>query len=134
MRPIAILLVVGVFLAHDGANWLADGTRFTPAAAFYMLHGAWEAVLSAMLLALGLWTVRASIWRDLSVAALVVSIIEALQLPACRFAIDDMKSVPRGMSLCDYATGLPVHAVLLTMEVFVVFCIIGWWVNRWRST
>ncbi len=133
MRAIAIVLVVGVFLAHDAANWIADGSRFTPAAVFYMLHGAWEATLSALLLAV-LVVVKASMWRDLAVAALVISIVEALQMTACRLAISDIKAVPRGVSLCDYATGLPVHGVLLTLEVFAIFFIMGAWVNKWRST
>jgi hypothetical protein len=132
MRVIATILIVGVFLAHDGANWLADGSRFTPAAVFYMLHGAWEAVLSALLLAV-LTATKASAWRDLGITALAISIIEALQIPACRLAISDIRSVPPGMSLCDRATGLPVHAVLLTLEAAAVFCVMGSWVSKWRE-
>jgi len=132
MRAVAIILVVGVFVAHDGANWLADGTRYSPAAVFYMLHGAWEAVLSAALL-LVLVAVKATVWRDLALGALTISIIEGLQMPTCRLAIADMKAVPRGVSLCDFATGLPVHAVLLTLEVFALLCIIGSWVSKWRE-
>jgi len=133
MRAVAIILVVGVFIAHDGANWLADGTRYSPAAVFYMLHGAWGAVLSALLLVV-ITAAAASVWRDLSIAALVISIIEGVQIPACRLAIADMKAVPRGVSLCDHATGLPVHAVFLSLEVLAVFCIMGAWVNKWHET
>lgn len=129
MRLVAIILIVGVFLVHDGANWLADGSRFTPAAVFYMLHGAWGAVLSAALL-LVLVAATASVWRDLAIAALVISIIEGLQIPACRLAVSDIKAVPRGMSLCDHVTGLPVHAVLLTLEMLALCWIIGSWLRN----
>lgn len=129
MRATAIILVVGVFLAHDGANWLSDGTRFSPAAMFYMLHGAWEAALSAGFLLI-LAIAKASIWRDLAIAALVISIIEGAQMVACRYAVTDINAVPRGTNLCDFSTGLPIGAVSLTMEVLALAWIIGSWVRN----
>jgi hypothetical protein len=129
MRAVAIGLVVGVFLAHHGANWLSDGSTFTPAAVFYMLQGVWEATLSALLLTV-LAAAKASLWRDLALAALAISIIEGVQMPACRLAITDIKAVPRGVSLCDHATNLPVNAVLLTLEVLALCWIIGAWVRN----
>ena len=124
MRAVAIILIVGVFLVHDGENWLAHGTRFSPAAVFYMLQGAWTVVLSACLLLFMLSAVP-TVWRNLASAALVISIVEGSLIPVCRLAVTDIKAVPSGVSLCDYVTGLPVHAVLLCLEVFAVCWIAG---------
>jgi hypothetical protein len=124
VRFIAIVLVVGVFLAHDGEHWLSEGSRFSPAAVFYMLQGAWTVVLSACLLLL-LTAAVASVWRDLAVTALGISIVEGSLLPVCRFPVANIKEVPMGVGLCDHVTGLPVHAVLLTLEVLAVVWIAG---------
>jgi len=120
----AILLIVGVFLAHDGANWLAEGTRFTPAAVFYMLQGTWSALLSGCLLLI-LAAAVPSVWRSIAIAALSVSVVEGLMIPACRLAVWDIKAVPRGTNLCDYATGLPIGSVALCLEVLAICWIVG---------
>lgn len=133
MKGVAIVLIVGVFLAHDGANWLGELSGFTPAATFYMLHGVWGATLSALLLMV-LWAAHESFWRDLAMAAVTISIVEGLLIPVCRLATDDIRAVPRGTSLCDYATGLPLHAVLLSIEVLLISVITGRWINKWQKT
>jgi hypothetical protein len=123
---------MGVFVAHDAANWLSDGTRYSPAAMFYMLQGAWSASLSAVLLML-LSAAKASLWKNLCIAALVISILEGLQMPACRLSIDNMGLVPRGMSLCDYATGLPVGATMTTLYVSILAWLVGSWFWKERE-
>lgn len=131
MKGFAVLLIVGVFFAHDGANWLAEGSRFSPAAVFYMLQGIWTALLSALLLAL-VWAAKPSIWRSLCIAALVISIVEGLQIPACRFFVDDIYALAKsGMNTCDYVTRLPVSAVTISLELIALCVIVGTWF--WRS-
>jgi len=109
VKWIALTLLCGVFIAHDTANWLAFGS-FTPGRVFYMLQGAWSALLSAILMVFVL-TQKRTIWRDLSVAALAISIIEGMEMPVCTLAVDSAK-VPRGTNLCDYAAGFPIGYVI----------------------
>lgn len=126
MRTIAIVLLLGVFLAHDAANWLSGHSRFTPPAVFYMLQGAWSVVLSSVLLML-FWMATASIWRTLCIAAMVISIVEGLQVAVCRLAVDDIGSVPQGMNLCDYVTGIPVGTITTILYLVILAWLIGGW-------
>jgi len=130
MRALAIALLVGVFVAHDTANWLGENSKFSPAAWFYMLQGAWTALLSACVLGL-LYVAKPSVWRSLAVAAMGISIVAGLMVPVCRLAVADINAVPRGVSLCNHVTGLPIGAAILCVEVFVVCWIIGQWV--WKN-
>lgn len=124
MKWIATALLVGVFVAHDSANWLSQGSRFTPAAWFYMLQGAWSVALSATIL-LMLEAARPTIWRNLAQAAMVISIVEGAQIPVCRAIL--MGPPAAGMNVCDSATGLPVGAVLTCIEI-IALC---WAVAAW---
>ena len=125
MKAVALVLLFGVFIAHDTANWIAEGTSYTAAAIFYMEQGAWTVVLSGCLLVFVL-TQKPSLWRTLGFAAIGISMVEGLMIPIFRFAAGpDISAKPVGMNLADYVTGLPVSATLLTLEVMVVCWIIG---------
>lgn len=124
MRALAIILLVGVFLRHDTANWLADGSTFSAGAWFYVLGGAWEVMLCGLLL----WAVMGypwTIWRGISSAALLIGMSEGAQIAGCRLAIDDIKAVPIGANLCDHATGLPVGAVMMSGYLLLLCWHIG---------
>lgn len=129
MRTMAVVLLVGVFMTHHTANWLADGSRFSPAAIFYMQQGMWAAILALFLLD-AIWAEARSFWRSLAIAALVISIGEGLLQPVCRFAVDNINAVPKGVSLCDYVTGMPTHAVMLCVEIFAVLWIAASWTRK----
>ena len=119
MKAFAVALLVGVFLRHGSANWLSDGSSLSAAAWFYILGGAWEFTLCALLL----WVVmgyRWTIWRGLCTAALVIGMLEAAQVSVCRLAISDIRAVPVGVSLCDYATGMPMGAVMMSLYVLLI--------------
>lgn len=130
MRWLAILLVVGVFVAHDAANWLSEGTRFSPGWVFYMLQGVWSALLSACLLIFFI-SAKPSLWRSLGIAGLAISIIEGAMVVGCALLVDDIYAVPRGTTLCHYATGLPIGSAITCLEVFILAWIVGMW--TWRG-
>lgn len=124
MRALAFVLVVGVFARHGLANAIAEHSTLSPAAWFYVLGGAWEVALCACLA----WAIigyRASLWRSLGLAACAIGAIEGAQMSACRLAITDIRAVPAGANLCDFATGLPVGAVLFTLYLLGISYAIG---------
>ncbi|MFA6168947.1 MAG: hypothetical protein WC700_20140 [Gemmatimonadaceae bacterium] len=119
MRFLALILLAGAFLRHGTANWLAEGSSMSAAAWFYVLGGAWEAVLCAVIL-LMVYGYHRTIWRVMAATALVIGILEGAQMSVCRLAITDIRAVPAGVNLCDYATGLPVGAVMLTLYLLFI--------------
>ena len=128
MRALAIVLLVGVFARHDTANWLADGSRLSPAAWFYVLGGAWEALLCALML----WSVLGyppALWRNLAAAALVIGISEGAQVATCRLAVEDIRAIPPGINMCDYVAGMPVGAVLTSVYLLLICWQIGRAIN-----
>lgn len=129
MKWISLVLIVGVFIAHDTANWLAT-PQFSPGRVFYMLQGAWSALLSAVLM-LFISMQRQSVWRDLALVALGISIIEGMEMPVCMLAVDSAK-VPRGTNLCDYAAGFPIGYVIESLYFMAVVRIL--WRNRATRT
>jgi len=117
VKVVAFILLLGVFIRHTGHNWLTSG--YPPAALYYMLGGIWEATL-CLVLAWIAYGYRYSIWRGLITASLFIGAFEGLQASACRLAISDIKAVPRGTNLCDYATGLPVGAVMMSAYLLMI--------------
>jgi hypothetical protein len=130
MRVVALILLGGVFIANDTANWLAERSHFSAAWLFYMLQGWWVLVLSCVLLVFILLQ-PPSIWKNISVFSLVVSMVEAGQIPLCRAAVDDIKNVPAGVDLCDYVTGVPIGAATTTLYAAILAWIVGSW--AWKS-
>lgn len=92
----------------------------TPAAIFYILGGAWEVVLCGVLLMI-FWAMKKSIWRNLSIAAMLIGMLEGGQVAVCRLAVSDIHAVPQGVNLCDYVGGLPI-GVSLTCLYFFILC------------
>lgn len=121
MKYAAVTLIVGVFAVNFGYRWMAEGTRFSQAAMFYMLSGVWTAILSAIVFLFACGQKR-GFWRWLVLSAMAISILEGLENSACRFLIMDIKAVPTNVNLCDYVTGLPVTAV--SVGLYLIF--ISW--------
>lgn len=124
MKTVAAVLLLGVFIANDTANWIAQATGYSPAAVFYMLQGAWVAVLSGCVLVFML-AAKPSLSRSLGIAAAGISMFEGAMIPAFRIAVSDISAVPRGTNLGDHVTGLPISAVTLTLELMILAWIVG---------
>ena len=120
MKWIASILLLGVFIRHDAVTWIAQTVHMTPAAVFYILGGIWEVTLCAVLLMV-FWAMRASIWKNLAIAAMLIGILEGAQVSICRMCISDIRQVPPGTNLCDYVSGLPV-GISLTCLYFLILC------------
>ena len=119
MKIAAFTLILGVFVANFLYRHLAEGTRFSHAAMYYMLSGLWIAVLSAFLF-LVFSSQRPGFWRWLGMFAMFVSVSESLQTSVCRFAVADIKAVPANVNLCDYVTGLPVGASMVALYLLII--------------
>jgi len=126
VRPLAIVLLLGVFIAFDGANWLADGSRFTPAAMYYMLQGAWGALLAGCLF-VAILAQKASLWRNLGLLAMGIGMLEGTQATVCRLAVKDIGAVPRGTNLCDFVTGWPLGAAMTTIYMMALIALTAAW-------
>lgn len=124
MKALAFVLLLGAFIRHDSANWLASFTGMKPAALFYILGGMWETTLCALVLWMML-DYPASIWRNLAAGGAVIGALEGFQMFACRLPITDIKAVPAGMNLCDYVTGVPVGAVMTSLYVVMLAYYVG---------
>ena len=118
MRWIAVALLLGVFIRHFTALGLAGVLGFPSRAWFYMLGGAGEILLCAIVLL----SVRGfkEPWRFLAVSAAWIWIVESAQLPICRAMITDMAQVPLDQNLCDYLTGLPIGATMLSLYLLIL--------------
>lgn len=115
---IACTWLVAVFLRHSSAHWLAAASGYSPQAVNYMLGGALEVVAAAIITAL-LWAYT-SAWRNLALAGCWIAILEGTQTVGCRLAVTDITKVPRGVNLCEFATGLPVFPVMFTLYVAII--------------
>lgn len=129
MRWMALVLVVGVFVAHDGANWISSWSGVYPWAVFFMLQGGWTVVLAACV-ALFIYGAMPSLERSLALAALGIAMVEGIEIPACGLAVKDFTLIPRGVNTCDYVTGLPLGAVQICLEVFILAWLIGSYLRR----
>jgi hypothetical protein len=129
MKWIAGLLLVGVFFRHSAHTWLA-GTMGIPVAGwFYVLGGVWEVLLCAVL-ALMFGAMREDRWARVAFAAMLIGIAEGAQMAGCRLMIEDMSKLPRGVNICDAATGLPIGAAFFSLYLIII----GWTVFRERKT
>ena len=96
--------------------------RYSVPATFYMLQGAWVAVLSGLLLAV-VAAQKKTLWRDLALGALAISILEGVEIPACRLFVVDISKIHG--NICDAVTGLPISAVTICIEVFFLAWLVG---------
>jgi hypothetical protein len=118
VKWIAIALLLGVFVRHDTALFLAGFLGFPDRAWFYMLGGAGEVLLCTALLPFARGFIEP--WRFLALSGLWIWIIESAQLPICRAAITDMGQVPHGVNLCDFVTDLPIGATMTALYLIVI--------------
>lgn len=128
MRWIAIVLLLGVFIVHDTPQWIVEGTGYPRNWFFYGLIGAWTALLSAVT-APFFWEQPHSLWRSLALAALAISFIEGMEMPACLLALDpaNVNRMPSGYSLCDYVVGFPIGKIIECLYFLAVLYIL------WRA-
>lgn len=125
MKPLAILLLVGVFIRHGSAGWLADLTSFPVKGIFYILGGMWEAILCVALLRFIILE-RETLWVRLAMLACVAGAIEGLQMAVCRTLTPDISAVPVGENLCwQFTNPVPVGIVLYVCYFFAAMWIIG---------
>lgn len=118
MKFAAIILLIGVVVRHYGIFWLSDLTGFSSQAIIYILSGLWEFVLCGILLFIA-YGYRWSIWRGLACSALLIGMVEGLMQSGCRLAVKDVRAA-KGANLCDYATGLPVGAVVASLAIVMI--------------
>jgi len=123
VKLLASVLLLGVFIRHDSAWWIAAETGANPRVVFYVLGGAWEAVLCALIL-WALYSYPVTPWRNLAIAACAIGALEGAQMAACRMAIGS-RSIPTGVNLCDYSTGLPVGAVMTSLYLLIICWHVG---------
>ena len=124
MKVLSIIITIGVLIVYAGCNLLADVTGYSYRAMFYMLMGAWSAVLSLCLM-LFIFFSSHSIWRSIALFALFGSSIEGMQMTVCRALVDDINNIPSGMNLCDYLTGLPIGSTIIGLYITIASYIVG---------
>jgi len=132
LRWIAIVLLVGVFIRHWTAWWLAQGTYLSPQAMFYILGGAWETVLCLVVLG-ALCMVEPSVWRYIAAAAMTVGALEGFQIAACRAVITDITVVPKSVNLCDYLIGLPLGFAMAALYLIAIAYGVGKYLRTVRA-
>lgn len=104
---LGIALLILVSLRHNGSFWINDLTGFPQKGAFYVMGGAWEAVL-CLVLATYLWRQK----EHIGVFACVVGASEGIQMAVCR-----LLQGPSAKNLCDTYFGLPVGATIVSLYV-----------------
>jgi hypothetical protein len=115
MKYIAAILIVGGFIRHNSSLWLQDLTGVSVKAIFFILGGAWEAILALVIVWL-LWNLKRNAYWHLAVMGCVLEIVEGSQIAVCR-----MLATPGKGNLCDILTGVPVGATL-TAFYSVILC------------
>jgi hypothetical protein len=124
LRWLALALVVGFFVVHDGANFFSAHSRFSPAEAHYVLQGLGGAILAGCLIATLARTQGPSRWLALAVSILVFWVLEQAEITLCPLFVADIAAVPPGMGLCTYATGIPFGRALMWIEgVFIAIMV-----------
>jgi hypothetical protein len=113
---LGIILLILVSIRHNGSIWLSDFTGITQKGVFYVLGGAWEAVL-CFVLASYLWKQR----EHIGVFACVIGASEGIQMAVCR-----LLQSPTSGNLCDAYFGLPVGATFVSMYALCL----SWYVGR----
>lgn len=113
------MLLAGVFIRHFGYWWLAEGTRFSPKAMFYILGGAWETILCLTLLGAFIVTER-SVWRYIAIAAMIVGALEGFQIAACQFVVVTNANTPANTNICDYLMGVPLGPTLAALYLIAI--------------
>lgn len=119
LLPIAIILLVAVFMRHGSIYWLADLSGFPPGAVNVMLGGAFEIALAAVIAFL-IFGYAPGIWRNLGLGACLIAAIEGAQITGCRAFVANIRLVPPKTDLCDYLVGFPIGRVIIGLELAIV--------------
>lgn len=98
---------------------------------FYLLGGLWETILCSVLLAILLVCAR-TIWRDLAAFAMATGIVESVMVWGCKLAITSPP--PMGMTNCQHATGLPIGATAMTIELMSLAGLLAIWALKWAAS
>lgn len=129
MKPLAVLLIVGLFVRHGGAGWISDITNFPVKGIFYILGGYWEAILCVVLLSF-IALEAETLWVRLAMLACLAGAVEGLQMAACRTFTADISAVPAGVNLCTDLTGIPLGTAFFVCYFLAAMWIIGKWHAR----
>ena len=132
LRWIAFVLLIGVFIRHWTAWWLAEGTYLSPQAMFYILGGVWETILCLVILG-ALCMVERSVWRYIAGIAMIVGALEGAQIAVCRAVTVDISIVPKHVNLCDYLIGLPLGATLAALYLIAIAYGVGKYLRTVRA-
>ena len=118
MKWLASALLLGVFIRHDTSYWLAAHSPWSAREWFYVLGGAWEAALCAVLL-MFFYAMNVR-WRFMAIAAMWIGILESAQMVTCTLTTKTLATLPAGMNTCDYLTGLPVGATMMALYLILI--------------
>jgi hypothetical protein len=132
VRQLSIALLLGAVLVHSGSRAFAYLFSFPRAGMEHMLYGLGFVILAGCLCFVFLAMIP-SIWRNLGLLACAIWVCEGAQMTVCRALIIDPKSVPRGMNMCDFVSGQPFTAAVLTLYALAIVAVVFWsW--AWRET
>ena len=116
MRLLAAALAIGAVFFNFSAEWALPG--YGPYATWYILQSLWVVVLCAAVRLLIEAYPRTAVWA-LASTACVVGASEGLQNATCRLLVENGGSIPRGTTVCDYVTGLPMQATSVTLYLLL---------------
>jgi hypothetical protein len=128
MRWLACALLLGVFVRHDTAFTMAAWIGTSPGVVFYVLGALWEVMLCTTLLGI-LWAAKRDAWTEIAMAAVTIGIVEAGMVAGCQIALHG--AVPPGMTTCQHVTGIPIGAVVTTLEASTLLALVGWHIAKW---
>ena len=116
MRLLAAALAIGAVFFNFSAEWALP--KYGPYATWYILQSLWVVVLCAAVRLLIEAYPRTAVWA-LASTACVVGASEGLQNATCRLLVENGSSIPRGTTVCDYVTGLPMQATSVTLYLLL---------------
>lgn len=111
-------------LRHNTAYEIASLTGISPRGAFYVMGGLWEVTLCLVVAGL-VWFEKHSIYRSIALGAMVIGVVEGLQMSVCRALVTDMNKVPLDARICDYLAGFPIGSVITGFTVIFLIWLIG---------
>ena len=120
---VALALLIGVFLRHHTPFQIAALTGWSAGGIFFV-SGALLDVLLSLILVLFFWSAPRSIWRNLSLLAVGIMIVESAMMAICYMGGN---AAPVGTERCDYMTGGPVAATFIILECAAAVVVLWNW-------
>lgn len=127
MKRVGAALAIGAVFFNFSAEWALPG--YGPYATWYIQQSIWVVVLCVVVRLLIESYPRSAVWA-LASTACVVGASEGLQNATCRLLVENGSSIPRGTTVCDYVTGLPIQATSITLYLLLFL----WSVYKCRPT